>query len=190
MRDGPGSADGSPSTDAAADGDGGGDVRVSLIAAVAANGVIGADGGMPWHFPADMRHFKETTTGHPVIMGRRTYESIASDIGGPLPGRTNVVLSRSNPDLPDGVIVGGSVEEALAAARADAVERGVDTVYVAGGGAVYEQFLPLADELVLTEIHDSHEGDTEFPEFDRDAWVEVGREEHDAFDFVVYERRE
>ncbi|GAA0195841.1 dihydrofolate reductase [Halobaculum roseum] len=191
MPDGPGSTDGSPSTGADTDGEGGGggDIRVSLIAAVAANGVIGAEGGMPWHFPADMRHFKETTTGHPVIMGRRTYESIASDIGGPLPDRTNVVLSRSDPDLPEEVIVTGSVEEALAAARADAAERGVDTVYVAGGGAVYGQFLPLADELVLTEIHDSHEGDTEFPEFDRGEWVEVDREEHDAFDFVVYERR-
>jgi len=164
-------------------------VRVSLVAAVAANGVIGADGGMPWHYPADMRHFKETTTGHPVIMGRRTYESIASDIGGPLPERTNVVLSRSEPDLPEEVTVAASVEEALAAAREDAAERGVDTVYVAGGGAVYEQFLSVADELVLTEIHEAHEGDTGFPEFDRDEWREVDRTEHDAFDFVVYERR-
>ncbi|QZP38094.1 dihydrofolate reductase [Halobaculum magnesiiphilum] len=192
MPDGPGPTDGSPSAgaDAGGDADGGGDIRVSLIAAVAANGVIGAEGGMPWHFPADMRHFKETTTGHPVIMGRRTYESIARDIGGPLPDRTNVVLSRSNPDLPEEVIVAGSVEEALAAARADAAERGVNTVYVAGGGAVYGQFLPLADELVLTEVHESYEGDTEFPEFDRGEWVEVDRGEHDAFDFVVYERRE
>ncbi|WP_348609252.1 dihydrofolate reductase [Halobaculum rarum] len=170
------------------DADNDSDGRVSLIAAVAANGVIGADGGMPWHFPADMRHFKETTTGHPVIMGRRTYESIASDIGGPLPDRTNVVLSRSSPDLPENVIVVESVEEALAAARTDAAERGVGTVYVAGGGAVYEQFLPLADELVLTEVHESYVGDTTFPEFDPDEWREVERDERDDFDFVVYER--
>jgi dihydrofolate reductase len=175
--------DGSPATE----GDEA-EIRVSLIAAVAANGVIGAEGGMPWHFPADMRHFKETTTGHPVIMGRRTYESIASDISGPLPGRTNVVLSRSNPDLPEGVIVAESVDEALVAASETARRRGVDTVYVAGGGAVYEQFLPLADELVLTEIDEAHEGDTRFPEFDRGTWAEVAREKHDAFDFVVYER--
>ncbi|SHH69546.1 dihydrofolate reductase [Halobaculum gomorrense] len=168
--------------------DDGDDVRVSLIAAVAANGVIGADGGMPWHLPADMRHFKETTTGHPVIMGRRTYESIASDIGGPLPDRTNVVLSRSSPHLPDDVIVAESVDDALAVARGAAQELGVDTVYVAGGGAVYEQFLPLAEELVLTEIHEAHEGDTAFPEFDPDEWCEVDREERDAFDFAVYER--
>lgn len=187
MTDGPGSAAGG---DADGDTDADGDLRVSLIAAVAANRVIGAEGGMPWHFPADMRHFKRTTTDHPVVMGRRTYESIASDIGGPLPDRTNVVLSRSSPDLPDEVIVAGSVAGALAAARADAVERGVDTVYVAGGGAVYEQLLPLADELVLTEVHESYDGDTTFPEFDPDEWRETDREERDAFDFVVYERRE
>jgi len=180
MTDGPGSTAGGDAEDGA--------VRVSLIAAVAANGVIGADGGMPWQFPADMRHFKETTTGHPVIMGRRTYESIASDVGGPLPNRTNVVLSRSSPDLPDGVVLAESVEAALAAARADAAERGVDTVYVAGGGAVYGQFLPLADELVLTEIHEPYEGDTTFPEFDSDGWREVERDDRGDFDFVVYER--
>ncbi|QZX98951.1 dihydrofolate reductase [Halobaculum rubrum] len=182
--------DRSPPSDGDTDGDGDedADVRVSLIAAVAANGVIGADGGMPWHFPTDMRHFKETTTGHPVIMGRRTYESIASDVGGPLPDRTNVVLSRSSPDLSDDVIVADSVEEALAAARGDAAERGVDRVYVAGGGDVYEQFLPLADELVLTEVHESYEGDTTFPEFDPDEWRELERDERDGFDFVVYER--
>ncbi|MFC7096015.1 dihydrofolate reductase [Halobaculum marinum] len=164
------------------------EIRVALVAAVAANGVIGADGGMPWHFPADLRHFKETTTGHPVIMGRKTYESIAADIGGPLPGRANIVLSRSEPDLPEDVVVADSVEAALRAARDAAAERGVDTVYVAGGGAVYEQFLPLADRLVLTEIHESYDGDTSFPEFDAAAWRERARESHAEFDFVTYER--
>lgn len=165
------------------------DVRVALIAAVAANGVIGAEGEMPWRFPADLRHFKRTTTGHPVIMGRRTYESIAADVGGPLPERTNVVLSRSDPDLPESVVVAASVEAALAAARDAAADRGVDTVYVAGGGNVYEQFLPLADLLVLTEIHEAYEGDTGFPEFAAADWRERDREPHDEFDFVTYERR-
>ncbi|MFC7071324.1 dihydrofolate reductase [Halobaculum lipolyticum] len=165
-----------------------GEVRVALIAAVAANGVIGADGGMPWHFPEDMRHFKETTTGHPVVMGRRTYESVAADLGGPLPGRTNVVLSRSEPALPASVVVVDSVEAALDAAREAAADRGVDTVYVAGGGAVYDQFLPLADRLVLTEIHESYEGDTGFPEFDPADWRVRERDERGAFDFVTYER--
>ncbi|QLG26927.1 dihydrofolate reductase [Halorarum halophilum] len=167
-----------------------------IIAAVAANDVIGADGDIPWHHPEDLRHFKETTMGSPVVMGRRTYESIARDLGGPLPGRTNIVLSRSAPDLgggpdatpasdlPDGVVVVGSPDEAVAAAEAT----GADTVYVAGGGAVYEAFLDRADRLVLTELHDAHEGDTVFPEWTRGRWREVDREERDDFDFVVYER--
>lgn len=155
-----------------------------IIAAVAANGVIGAEGGIPWHHPEDLRHFKETTMGCPVIMGRRTYESIARELGGPLPGRTNVVLSRSDPDLPDEVVVADSPDEAVAAAEAT----GAGTAYVAGGGAVYEAFLDRADRLVLTELHDVHEGDTVFPARDSARWREVGREERDEFDFVVYER--
>lgn len=155
-----------------------------VIAAVAANGVIGADGDIPWHHPEDVRHFRETTMGCPVVMGRRTYESIARDLGGPLPGRTNVVLSRSDPDFPDGVVVAASVEEAVAAAEAT----GAETAYVAGGGAVYEAFLDRADRMVLTELHAAHEGDTTFPEWDRSEWIEREREGHGEFDFAVYER--
>ncbi|MFC7137024.1 dihydrofolate reductase [Halobaculum litoreum] len=175
-----------PAADADVDAAG---LRVALVAAVAANGVIGADGGMPWHFPADLRRFKETTTGHPVVMGRRTYESIAADLGGPLPDRTNVVLSRSAPDLPDDVVVADSVADALAAAERTAEALGVDTVYVIGGETVYEQFLAVADRLVLTEVHEAYDGDTEFPAFDADAWVETEREARDEFDFVTYDRR-
>ena len=159
-------------------------MELVLIAAVAENGVIGADGDIPWHHPEDLRHFKGTTMGSPVIMGRRTYESIARDLGGPLPGRTNVVLSRSDPDLPEEVVVVSSPDEAVAAAEAT----GADTAYVAGGGAVYELFLDRADRLVLTELHDAHEGDTTFPELDRAGWREIERERRDAFDFVTYER--
>lgn len=155
-----------------------------IIAAVAANGVIGDEGDIPWHHPKDLQHFKETTTGHPVIMGRRTYESIVRDLGGPLPGRTNVVLSRSNPDVPEGVVVARSVDEAVAAAEAT----GTDAAYVAGGGAVYEAFLDRGDRMVLTELHAAHEGDTVFPDWDTDGWRETTREKCDAFDFVRYER--
>ncbi|WP_435143276.1 dihydrofolate reductase [Halobaculum sp. P14] len=157
-----------------------------LIVAVADNGVIGADGDIPWHLPADLRHFKETTTGHPVIVGRRTYESIARDLGGPLPGRTNIVLSRSEPDLPDDVVVADSVDAAVDAAEST----GADAAYVAGGGAVYEQFLDRADRMVVTELHDRYEGDTYFPEPDWSAWRETDRERRDDFDIVTYERRE
>jgi dihydrofolate reductase len=164
------------------------DVDVVLIAAVAENGVIGTDGGMPWHYPADLARFKETTTGHPVVLGRRTYESIAARLNGPLPDRTNVVLTRSGVDAPDEVVVAGSVDEALAAVVDDAAERGVDTAYVAGGASVYEQFLGRADRLLITEVPESPDGDTYFPEFDRDVWSVVEREERGDLSFVTYER--
>ena len=156
---------------------------IALIAAVAENGIIGRDGEMPWHLPADLTHFKETTIGHPVIMGRRTYDSIASQIGGPLPGRTNIVLSRSEPELPDEVEVVDSITAAIEAAG------NADTVYIIGGATVYEQFLPQADRLVLTELEAAYEGDTAFPEWDRTAWDEVDRDQRDGFAFVTYERQ-
>jgi len=162
-------------------------LTVALIAAVAENGVIGRDGEMPWHLPEDLRHFKQTTMDHPVIMGRLTYESIAADIGGPLPGRTNIVMSRRSPDLPGDVTVVDSVEAAKAAAKEAAGD--TETVYIIGGATVYEQFLPQADRLVLTEIHDAYEGDTQFPTWDRSNWIEQHREGHDSFSFVEYARR-
>ncbi|MEA1932371.1 dihydrofolate reductase [Halohasta litorea] len=161
--------------------------EIALIAAVAENGVIGVDGEMPWHLPADLRHFKATTTGHPVVMGRLTYESIAADIGGPLPDRTNIVLSRGSPALPDSVVVVDSIEAAVEAAGEAAGNSG--TVYVIGGATIYEQFLPRADRLILTEIHDAYEGDTRFPSWDRSEWIERSRDDHEGFSFVEYERR-
>ena len=158
---------------------------VVLIAAVASNGVIGADGDVPWHFPADLAHFKETTTGHPVIMGRLTYESIEAALGGPLPDRTNVVLSRGDPDLPEGVRHAESADEALDLAR----EAG-EMVYVIGGASVYEAFFPVATRLVLTEIHEPYPGDTTFPDWDETGWRVASREAHEAFDIVEYVRRE
>ncbi len=170
------------------------------MAAVAANGVIGADGDMPWHYPEDLRRFKRLTTGHPVVMGRRTYESIAARLGGPLPDRTNVVLSTRDLALPEGAVRAGSVEEALDAAQEVAAGTGgvedggggdgaVDAVFVVGGATVYEQFLPRADRMYLTEIRAAYEGDTRYPEWDRDAWTEVDRDDRGEFAFVEYERR-
>ena len=159
-----------------------------LVAAVADNGVIGQDGEMPWHLPADLKHFKRLTTGHPVVMGRRTYDSIVAHLGEPLPERHSVVLSSQALTLPDGAEVVASVEAARDAA-ADAAERlGVETVYVVGGATVYEQCLPFADGLVLTELRDDYEGDTYFPAVDDDAWRVVERDARDGFDFVTYER--
>ncbi len=162
-----------------------GSVEVVLIAAVAENGVIGDEGGMPWHYPADLRRFREATTGHPVVLGRRTYESIVGEIGEPLPGRTSVVLSTRDLDLPAGAVLAGSVEAALEAARG---APGGGTVYVAGGATVYEQFLPYADRLLLTEIPESPDGDTRFPEWSAAEWSAVSREREGELTFVTYER--
>ena len=162
-------------------------MRVVLVAAVAENGVIGVDGEMPWHYPEDLRRFEELTTGHPVIMGRRTYESIADRLGGPLPDRTNIVLSRREDlDLPEGAVHAESVETALDPA-AEALDPFQEAVYVAGGATVYEQFLDRADELRITEIPEAPEGDAHFPAIG-EAWTEVDRETHGDLAFVTYRR--
>jgi len=147
-------------------------MELAIIVAVAENGVIGTDSEMPWHYPADLQHFKRETTGYPVILGRTTFEAIADRLGGPLPDRTNVVLTKSDPDLPEGVVVAEDIEEAVAAAR----ETGAETAYVVGGASVYEQFLPRADRLLLTRVPERYDGDTYWPGRDADRWVETGRE--------------
>lgn len=166
------------------------DLELVGIVAVADNGVIGRDGEMPWHLPADLRHFKETTTGHPVITGRVTYEGILEALGEPLPERTTVVLTGRDLETPENAVVANGLEEALSAAGRAARERhgGVDRAFVAGGATVYEQLLPAMDRLVVTEVHDEPEGDTRFPDWDRDDWREVSRTERDGFAFVEYER--
>ncbi|EMA58043.1 dihydrofolate reductase [Halorubrum lipolyticum] len=151
-------------------------VDLVLVAAVAENGVIGDSGGMPWHYPADLAHFKRLTTGHPVIVGRATYESIAARLGGPLPDRTSVVLTTRDLDLPEGAVVANGVEEAVDLAAADAADRGVDEAYVIGGATVYEQFLDRTDRMVLTEVPERPDGDTRFPDWDAAEWSETERE--------------
>ena len=161
---------------------------LAIIAAVADNGVIGRDGEMPWHYPADLAHFKETTMGHPVIMGRVTYESISDQLGGPLPGRTNVVLTRSGVEAPEEVVQVESVDAAVEAAADAAAEAGAQAAFVAGGATVYEQFLPRADRLVITEVPGEPAGDTRFPEWDPAAWTETSRAADGELSFVTYER--
>ncbi len=153
--------------------------RVVLIAAVADNGVIGADGGIPWHLPEDFAHFKATTLGHTLVMGRATYDSI----GRPLPGRTTIVLTRDPDWTAEGVLVAHDLAEALA--LADDLP---GDVYVAGGSDVYAALLDRADEQILTEVHSRPGGDAFYPEFDRAQWTETRRELHDGFDHVWWRR--
>jgi dihydrofolate reductase len=154
--------------------------RVVLVAAVADNGVIGDAGQIPWRLPEDMKHFRALTRGHPVVMGRLTFESI----GRPLPDRTNIVVTRTPGWSAEGVTVAGSVEEALAVAAAGGTD-----VMVIGGAQVYAAAMGAADVQVLTEVHQEPDGDTVYPDFDRASWAETRREAHDGYDFVWLERR-
>lgn len=153
---------------------------VTLVAAVARNGVIGRDGALPWHLPEDLRRFKSLTLGHVLVMGRRTFESI----GRPLPGRTTIVVTR-RPDwpAPEGVLVAPSLEAALA--RAAALD---DEVFLVGGAEIYRRGLEMADFLELTEVDAEPSGDTVFPPVDWSRWRQTGRTPGDGFTFVSYAR--
>lgn len=158
--------------------------RVHVVAAVAANGVIGARGGLPWHLPEDLKHFRALTFGHPVIMGRRTWDSL----GKPLPGRENIVVTRSRTLEVPGASTAASLEAALALCSRSAL------AFVIGGGELYTAALRYAEVLVLTEIQRDFEGDARFPALDRALWHEAERVPHATaqgmrYDFVRYERR-
>ena len=139
---------------------------ISIIVAVAENGVIGDKNTLLWNIKEDMRRFRTTTTGHPVVMGRKTFESI----GRPLPKRTNVVITRGDSEF-EGCLVAHSIEEAVKMFSPD------EEVFIIGGAQIYKQALPLADKLYLTIVHRNYEGDTSFPEIDYSEWQEVAREE-------------
>lgn len=170
---------------------------VALIAAVAENGVIGVNGGIPWHYSDDLKRFKRKTTGHPVILGRRTYESIIDRLGEPLPKRHSIVLSTSlsEPDVPQpcgkktAVTLARDTDQALDIAERLLEGNSNNTVYVAGGESVYEAFVSRADRLELTEIHKEYEGDTYFPEWppDEQRWSERERVENGEISFVTLE---
>lgn len=157
--------------------------RVTLVAAVADNGVIGNAGDIPWRIPADFAHFKALTLGHVLVMGRATYDSI----GRALPGRTTIVLTRDPDWSAAGVLVARNLDEALELAVGLPGE-----VFVVGGAAVYAEALDRADAQILTEVHLSPEGDTRYPAFDRSEWTETRRQQHPeaevAFEFVWLER--
>lgn len=160
-------------------------MTISIIAAVAKNRVIGMNNSLPWHLPADMRHFRALTMGKPIIMGKKTFESL----GKPLPQRLNIVLSDERDYQPAGCVVVHSLEEAIAVAGKS------KEVMIGGGASVYKQFMEKADRLYLTVIHQEFEGDAYFPEVDPAHWREVRRvdgkaDEKNPYDysFVVFER--
>lgn len=161
---------------------------ISLIAAVSTNRVIGRDGDLPWRLSADLRHFKRTTMGHHLIIGRATWD----ELGRPLPGRTMVVVTRNRAFAPEGVLVAHSLAEALAAASGD------DRPFIGGGGEIYRQALDadVVERMYLTRVHAEVDGDTFFPEVDWDRWLLADRIDHPAdeandhpFSFEIWDRR-
>lgn len=166
---------------------------LSILAAVAKNGVIGRHNALPWHLPTDLKHFKSLTMGHAIVMGRKTYESI----GRPLPGRTNIIVTKQVDFRVTGATVVHSLEEALNVDSlcAEDCER-----FIIGGAELYRQAVALSQRMYLTEIQRDFDGDTYFPEFDRGEWYELSREqhfssgstEHEApleYHFVILERK-
>jgi dihydrofolate reductase len=162
-------------------------MSIALIAAISQNRVLGKDNQLVWHLPKDMRFFKTKTMGYPVIMGRKTFESF----GNPLPGRTNIVITRNPAYRAEGAIVVASLDEALT----EAAKYHTDTVFIAGGAEIYRQALSVADTMYLTHIHAEVEGDAFFPEFSETDWQPASRESVSAddkhaypFDFVTWKR--
>jgi dihydrofolate reductase len=161
-------------------------MNISVVVAMARNRVIGSDGELPWHLPADMDFFKQTTLGKPIVMGRKTFQSI----GRPLPGRSNIVITQNTAIQAAGCTVVSSIENALSAATPAA------EVMIIGGASIYEQLLYRTDRIYLTEVHADPLGDTFFPELSNSVWREAWRENHHtdarhayAYSFVILERR-
>lgn len=166
-------------------------MRLALIWAMSRNRTIGRNNALPWHLPEDLKYFKRVTMGKPIIMGRKTWESI----GRPLPGRTNIVITRDESFSAPGIKVVHSLNDALSVAESVGVIDGADEVVVIGGAQIYALTLPNADRLYLTQVHAEVEGDAHFPMFDLTQWHELGREDYSAsgpnpydYSFVVLER--
>lgn len=166
-------------------------IRLAVIVAAAENAVIGRNNALPWHLPEDLRYFKKVTMGKPIVMGRKTFESI----GRPLPGRVNIVVTRNPGFQAEGVRVVASLDEALRLAEDIALIDGAQELVVIGGAEIYKAAIPRAERLYITEVHASVEGDACLPQVDWKDWREIGRERYPAqgpnpydYSFVVYER--
>ena len=167
-------------------------IEIVLVVAVAENNVIGRDGGLPWHVSSDLKFFRKVTLGKPVIMGRKTFESI----GKPLDGRPNIVITRDPSFAPDGAYVVSSIDDALDVARTLAADLGQDEVAVIGGAQIYEATLPKADRVYLTRIHATPDGDATFPQLDSNHWqvasstrYKPGPRDDYAFSIMDYRRQ-
>jgi len=161
-------------------------MMISIIVAVAENNVIGKDNKLIWHLPKDLKHFKETTTGHFIIMGRKTFESN----GRPLPNRTNVIITKDKNYQAEGCVILHSLQDAINIAKNDS------EVFIIGGGEIYKQAMPIADRIYLTKVHHLFDGDTFFPEINMKDWTEVSRKDFEsdeknkyAFSILILERR-
>ncbi|MEW9804950.1 dihydrofolate reductase [Mesorhizobium marinum] len=169
-------------------------MRIAIYVAIADNGVIGREGGLPWRLSTDLKRFKAQTMGKPIVMGRKTWESFPRR---PLPGRLNIVVTRDRTYQAEGAEAAGSLQDAitLATVRSRCVP-GVDEICVIGGGQIYAQALPLADRLCITHVHANIDGDTVFPPVDPEIWRRVSTEDYPAGEkdshatsYAVYERR-
>jgi dihydrofolate reductase len=165
--------------------------EIVLVAAIAENGVIGRDNALPWRLKSDMAHFRALTMGKPVVMGRKTYQSI----GRPLKGRTTIVVSRDPNFAAPGVVVARNLDAALTTAHGDALRRAADAIVIAGGAEIYAQAMERATRLAITHVHRRVDGDARFPPIDAGLWHEIARDERAAaaeddaaFAFVQYER--
>lgn len=164
-------------------------MKIALIVAASQNNVIGLDNQLPWHLPEDLQYFKAVTMGKPILMGRKTYDSI----GRPLPGRTNIVLTRDANWSAEGVVVVNDLDSATAASEKACVAAGVDELMIIGGEQIYRKFLPVADKLYLTKVEAVVEGDAYFPAIDSDQWQQVAEKIPEevgnySYRFVVLER--
>ena len=169
-------------------------VKLSAISAMAENRVIGKDNALIWHIPGDLKHFKNTTMGKPVIMGRKSFDAAIDQLGTPFPGRPHVVISRREPpapdqipDHPEGVWFVQSIDEGIEKGREIAAEKNLNEIFITGGGELYKQTLDRLDRLYLTIIHRDYDGDTYFPEFDWSNWTVTDEEKHEGDpSFTIY----